>query len=91
MKATENQEIHGKNTPDEFLTDQRFWDCECDEFYIHVKLGPSVCGNCGASGPDQPDSRANEIATGEHWATNLAWEFASMTVEYSGVPYFPQL
>ena len=90
MMKSEYQEEHGTGT-NKFLTDTRFWDCECDEYYIHVKLGAGVCGTCGTKGKDQPDSRTSEIREGGHWANNLAWEFATITEEYKGAPYFPEL
>ena len=36
-------------------TDPRYWDCECDNNYIHKKSIILKCGICGF------DSRPNEI------------------------------
>jgi hypothetical protein len=42
--------------------DERFWDCNCEDRYIHSKYTPS-CLWCGANADsaDQPDARVNEI------------------------------
>lgn len=41
-------------------TSPDFWDCECENNYIHPKEQPK-CEICGAIREDQPDSRINEI------------------------------
>ena len=41
------------------LTDD-YWDCECDENYIHSKTELS-CPKCGALAEEQPDSRVDEV------------------------------
>lgn len=70
-------------------TDPRFWDCECpdDVGYIHTKLGSKRCERCDVHADNQPDSRPDEILTGEHWANALAWEYATMLPEYHEVEY----
>ncbi|GAB4404199.1 MAG: hypothetical protein OHK003_32160 [Anaerolineales bacterium] len=50
-------EIHG-----DIRTTPLFWDCECDERYIHP-AGEDVCPRCEARREDQPNSRANEVIT----------------------------
>ena len=38
-----------------------FWDCECEEFYIHDKDLCTECSICGTHMDDQPDSRISEV------------------------------
>ena len=42
-------------------TDDRYWDCECDENYIHKKSIELECTVCGCEHDECPDSRPNEI------------------------------
>tara|TARA_R110000744_G_scaffold198235_2_gene317465 strand:- start:291 stop:656 length:366 start_codon:yes stop_codon:yes gene_type:complete len=42
-------------------TDPRYWDCECDENYIHKKSIEPVCNVCGYGHDECADSRPNEI------------------------------
>ena len=42
-------------------TDARFWDCECDNNYIHKKSITLKCNRCGMSEDECSDSRPNEI------------------------------
>jgi len=37
-----------------------YWDCECDDNYIHFKARTN-CSKCGAIQEDQPSSRSNEV------------------------------
>lgn len=39
----------------------RFWECECDERYIHHRA-IQYCPRCEACQQDQPDGRLDEIA-----------------------------
>lgn len=41
-------------------TTPHFWDCECQDAYIHPKT-VSVCPRCSAEAANQPDSRVNEV------------------------------
>ena len=41
------------------LTD-KYWDCECEKDYIHLRLQES-CPICKAESEDQPDSRVPEV------------------------------
>ena len=41
-------------------TDSRYWDCECDENYIHGK-NLLQCPRCKSYRDESPDSRVNEI------------------------------
>ena len=42
-------------------TDPKYWDCECDQNYIHAKAKTLVCHVCGATEDESPDSRVNEL------------------------------
>ena len=42
-------------------TDPRYWDCECDENYIHDKRIEPKCTVCGSEHDECSDSRPNEI------------------------------
>ncbi len=42
-------------------TDPRYWDCECEENYIHDKRVGTFCPRCRTRAQDQPDSRPEEI------------------------------
>lgn len=41
-------------------TTEEFWDCECEENFMHSKKIPD-CLICGARQEDQPDSRVSEV------------------------------
>lgn len=43
------------------LLDERYFDCECEINYIHLKSKTPVCPNCHTHHLDGPDSRTNEI------------------------------
>ncbi|MBN2115427.1 MAG: hypothetical protein JW730_02590 [Anaerolineales bacterium] len=45
---------------DTFYTSSLFWDCECEEHYIHP-VYQDQCLLCGARREDQPDARVDEI------------------------------
>ena len=38
-------EIHNKGLETQFYTDSRFWDCECDHYYIHLKSVEAYCSS----------------------------------------------
>ena len=42
-------------------TDPRYWDCECETNYIHLKTNTLSCSVCGMTEYESPDSRPNEI------------------------------
>jgi hypothetical protein len=42
------------------ITNQSYWDCECEKNYIHPKTH-AMCPYCGAWADDQPDSIAEEV------------------------------
>jgi len=41
-------------------TVDRYWDCECEQNYIHPKT-IKQCWICGAKSSQQPDSIAEEV------------------------------
>ena len=41
-------------------THPAFWDCECEENYIHFKEDSSYCRYCDSYEGDQPDSMIDE-------------------------------
>jgi hypothetical protein len=43
------------------MTNEEYWDCECEEKYIHKKSESSNCSICGAEEDSQPDSIDSEI------------------------------
>ena len=43
--------------------DPFYWDCECEENFIHRKTTRLECPVCKAHAENQPDSRVNEVAT----------------------------
>lgn len=42
------------------ITDENFWDCECEENYIHPKV-QRMCVRCGYYHYEMPDSRVYEL------------------------------
>lgn len=42
------------------ITTDNFWDCECEENYIHFKT-ETKCNKCGVFAEDMPDSRIVEV------------------------------
>lgn len=42
-------------------TNPKFWDCECDENYIHAKAEKTHCPICHTYEEDQPDSMKAEV------------------------------
>lgn len=47
-------------TNNEVITNEDFWDCECEHNYIHHKI-QKECKKCGAIRDEQPDSIAEEV------------------------------
>jgi hypothetical protein len=43
------------------MTNDNFWDCECEEDYIHPKSETS-CNICGAEADESPDSISTEVS-----------------------------
>ena len=56
----EKVELHKSDGAD-FYTNPKYWDCECEEDYIHLKAKKQYCSNCNSLHFEQPDSRQNEI------------------------------
>jgi hypothetical protein len=54
------------------LTTPDYWDCECDENYIHFHQAER-CPRCGAERDSQPDARVFELL--KHAPENAAWKF----------------
>lgn len=72
-------------------TDPRFWDCNCDDVYIHSKSVDTYCPLCKVSvyepqstdlSADVPDSRVLEIAQGGKFADDDSWLHAYNLEEY---------
>ena len=42
-------------------TNENYWDCECEEDYIHEKAKKKYCVKCNSLSFNQPDSRQNEV------------------------------
>jgi hypothetical protein len=42
------------------ITTPFYWDCECDDNYIHPK-SQTYCIHCSNNSDGQPDSRVNEV------------------------------
>ena len=40
---------------------ENYWDCECEEDYIHEKAKKKYCVKCNTLHFNQPDSRQNEV------------------------------
>ena len=40
---------------------ENYWDCECEEDYIHKTSEDRYCPKCDCISVEQPDSRQNEI------------------------------
>lgn len=49
------------DTSSSIATHPDYWDCNCDESYMHTKRH-MYCKRCGAHAEDQPDSRVDELA-----------------------------
>lgn len=42
-------------------TDPNYWDCECEDNFIHLKANNLSCSVCGMIEDECSDSRPNEI------------------------------
>lgn len=60
-------ELHGthKNS-NGFYTDTDYWDCECDDNYIHKKTSGNYCPHCNQFMEENPDARVTEITKHYH-------------------------
>ena len=70
-------ERHNAGRFDAFYTTPLFWDCECEENYIH-SCTEETCPACGTTREEAPDARVNEVighSTGLNSALVAALEF----------------
>jgi len=44
----------------EIETTEKYWDCECEDNYIHPK-SQKACFKCNTIAAGQPDSRVEEV------------------------------
>ena len=51
-----------------FFLNNSYWDCDCEDNYIHKRSESEFCNICGVHQEDMPDSREHEIKSGEHFA-----------------------
>lgn len=51
-------------------TDDRYWDCECEYYYIHDKKDTLECPICGSRAEDMPDSRVADLGMAKNLAKN---------------------
>ena len=63
------------------VTDPNYWDCECEDKYIHHKSARKECPKCGTFQEDQPDSRVNEIAD----KSNIGTDAFKIEVKWTAV------
>jgi hypothetical protein len=76
---------------DTFYTTPLFWDCECEEDFIHP-ASENECLRCSSQREHQPDARVDEVlryAAGLPWGLvqiveNLAEQFAP---ELTAIPF----
>lgn len=45
----------------DIVTVREYWDCECDEDYIHYKGDTLYCSKCKRYECEMPDSRLQEV------------------------------
>lgn len=46
----------------EVATDPRYWECYCDDHFVHSKFGEwDMCEKCGATEEDSPDARIEDF------------------------------
>lgn len=57
---------------DTFYTTPLFWDCECEDDFIH-SVSENDCLHCGSQREHQPDARVDEVL---RYATGLPLDFA---------------
>ena len=49
------------------MTNDEYWDCECEEAYIHSN-DAFECAKCGALRDESPDSKQDEVDAGVYFA-----------------------
>ena len=42
-------------------TNENYWDCNCEEDFIHERAKKKYCAKCNSLHFNQPDSRQDEI------------------------------
>lgn len=55
MEEIENSENSGV-----VKTTEKYWDCECEDNFVHPKT-QKTCPICGTNSDEQPDSRVDEV------------------------------
>jgi len=64
-QAGEPLDLHKSTKEDgteySFFTNEAYWDCDCDEDYIHERAKKKYCVECNTLSFDRPDSREGEI------------------------------
>ncbi len=60
MKTFKNSQGDTIQELGDITTNESFWDCDCDENYIHSKSMAS-CPMCGINESEAPDSREDEV------------------------------
>ena len=60
--AYKNKALVLPTNDDEVQTTPYFWDCECEDKFIHPK-SVDMCLACGAASGNQPDSRVSEVVS----------------------------
>lgn len=45
----------------DIVTNDLYWDCDCEDHYIHHKLRGNHCPRCGAYEHERPDAHENEL------------------------------
>lgn len=51
------------------FTHPGFWDCDCEELYVHSKRQRDNCPVCKAFENESPDSRLTELNESTHFFT----------------------
>ena len=86
--ATPIVEFHHDPHNGGFFTTSLFWDCECEQCYIH-DLTEGDCPVCGVQRQDAPDARAIEVvqhAHSFHLSSTLV-EVVAEQVEMDRIPF----
>jgi hypothetical protein len=63
VEATEEQRetLHEKAIGKHIETNENYWDCNCEEDYIHERAKKKYCVKCNSLHFNQPDARQNEV------------------------------
>ena len=71
---------------DTFYTTPLFWDCECEDDFIH-SVSENDCLRCGSQREHQPDARVDEVL---RYATGLPLDLVQI-VENLAEQFAPEL